>query len=652
MEQPSFETSQQIKKIRQWFGGLWFFLIAVSQIVLFTTPMDNQIVAPRGFWFGVLGAVLFLLSQVLPVPKQMLRVRLFTRPPVGLRIVSAIIFALLTTYATIRFQQFGRVNYMPVLSLWGISALFYLSAFRLPDFSISRIVTWIKANRFEMLALLLITLLAAALRFYRLGEIPRVINGDEGMIGMVAQSTISGNLSNPFALYQNMGGLYLQALNLSITLFHPSAFSLRLPSAIGGVLSILISYVLGRKIFGKRVGLPAAALIAMSHTHLNFSRTLTGYIQETWLIPLEMLLLLNGLENRRSWQTALSGMLLAVHFSYYLTAPPMVAILLGYLIFCFLFHRQWFRSVLPQVGAFWGGLIIMLLPALYRFLQTPAELLARLTLEGTFQSGWLANTAAQTGQSAVQILLGRIAHAFLALIYYPSLDFYGSMAPMLSMITSVLFFIGLVFALVKIKTRPSMFLLTVLFGFIVFIGVFAIPPNADSYRVVVILPLAMILAALGIDSLFHLFDLNWEKSRVRYLSVSAIVLVLLFFTNMQIYFGDFAGRCQFGGDQPSRFASYLGSYLRTFDPSTNVNLLSDDQYFYGSHPSVDFLSGSHPMNNIYDPVNTLSFPSNDLIIAPPSRIAELKAWVDTHPGGKVQYLYDCQKTILLGYQLP
>jgi len=652
LDQQSSERNQQIRKVRQWFGGVCFFLIAGSQIVLFTTPINDKVIVPRGLLFGVLGAVLLLLSQVLPVPKLMLRVKLFTRPPAWMRIIAAVIFALLTTYATVRFQRFGRVNYMPVLSLWAISALFYLSAFRLPDIPKARILAWFKANRFEWIALLGITLLAAALRLYRLGSIPRVINGDEGMIGMVAQSTVSGNLSNPFALYQNMGGLYLQALNLSITLFHPNAFSIRLPSAIGGILSVLISYVLGRKIFGKRVGLLAAALIAMSHTHLNFSRTLTGYIQETWLIPLEVLLLLNGLENRRSWQTALSGMLLAVHFSYYLTAPPMVAIMLGYMILCLIFHRQWFRSVLPQVAAYWGGLAILVLPSLYRYLETPAELLARLTLEGTFQSGWLAATAADTGQSGAQILLGRITHAFLSLIYYPSLDFYGSTVPMLSMTTSVLFFIGLVFALIKIRHRPTMFLLTVLFGFIAFIGIFAIPPAADSYRVVVILPFAMILAALGIDTLFHLLDLSWPKYRVRYLSVSGILLVLLFLTNMQIYFGDFAGRCQFGGDQVSRFASYLGSYVGTFDRSTNVNLLSDDLFFYGSHPSVDFLSESHPITNIYEAVDGQTFPSGDLIIAPPSRIAELKTWMDAHPGGTAQYLYDCKITILLGYQLP
>ncbi len=132
----------------------------------------------------------------------------------------------------------------------------------------------------------------------------------------------------------------------------------------------------------------------------------------------------------------------------------------------------------------------------------------------------------------------------------------------------------------------------------------------------------------------------------------SILLVLVFFTNMVTYFGEFAGRCQFGGDQVSRFASYLGNYVRQYDRSATVYLLSDENYFYGSHPSVDFLSDYHPITNIQEPVETKSFPSDEVIIASPNRIPELEAWIDSHPGGKVQYQYDCKKTILLGYQVP
>ena len=34
-----------------------------------------------------------------------------------------------------------------------------------------------------------ITIVAAILRFYLLGKIPRIINGDEGAMGLIAQTT-------------------------------------------------------------------------------------------------------------------------------------------------------------------------------------------------------------------------------------------------------------------------------------------------------------------------------------------------------------------------------------------------------------------------------------------------------------------------------
>jgi hypothetical protein len=49
----------------------------------------------------------------------------------------------------------------------------------------------------------LVSLFAAAIRFYRLGEMPRVLDGDEGRVGLFALSTVAGDLANPFALWEN-----------------------------------------------------------------------------------------------------------------------------------------------------------------------------------------------------------------------------------------------------------------------------------------------------------------------------------------------------------------------------------------------------------------------------------------------------------------
>ena len=130
------------------------------------------------------------------------------------------------------------------------------------------------------------------------------------------------------------------------------------------------------------------------------------------------------------------------------------------------------------------------------------------------------------------------------------------------------------------------------------------------------------------------------------------MLVSLLGFNLWTYFGDFGGQCRFGGTPSDRFASYLGSYVRTIDNESRVYLLSDADYFYGSHPSVDFLSQHRLIINFPEPVDTLASSAGETIIANPARIDELETWMHGHPGGTINYLYDCTRNILLAYRLP
>jgi hypothetical protein len=319
---------------------------------------------------------------------------------------------------------------------------------------------------------------------------------------------------------------------------------------------------------------------------------------------------------------------------------------------CLIFYRGWFKTVLNQVFAFWGGLIILLLPSIYYIYNVPMEFLERLSSDGSIQSGWLKANVASTGQNVIQILSGRVIHTFLSLIYYPALDFYGSPTPMLSMITSTFFLVGLGISLIKIRNRPFLLLGTVFWGFTLLIGIFTVPPSADSYRMVVVLPFVMMMAAAGVDQILTKIGLDWKQKSKGYVLVAGLVFTLLLITNLRIYFGDFAGRCQYGGNLESRFASYLGSYVGGLAKEKRVYLLSDDIYFYGSHASVDFLSRSHPITNIKDPIDAQTFQKGDIIIASPVRIGELETWIGAHPGSDSQYKYDCNKTILLEYAAP
>ncbi|RPH58005.1 MAG: hypothetical protein EHM81_10780, partial [Chloroflexi bacterium] len=303
-----------------------------GQIQLYTTPINNAIAVPSAMWVSLAGVGIFaitLLFRFGPAGNRILS--RFPKNPLALWIVFAFLLSALAAVASYLFEIYGLTNFIPVVSFWLLGSFCYVLAFVIHNNLQRDWKTWLRDNRQELSWLGLILLLGIAMRFYKLGALPRVINGDEARIGLFAQGTTEGLLANPFALWENIGALYLQAINFAISWLGASPFSLRLLPAIAGTLAILSTYLFSRQVAGKRAALITAMLLAFSHTHIHFSRTVAvSYIQGTWLIPLELYLLLSGLEKRSSWRAALGGVFLAFHMSIYISAQIIAGILLVY----------------------------------------------------------------------------------------------------------------------------------------------------------------------------------------------------------------------------------------------------------------------------------------------------------------------------------
>ena len=648
------EIGGDVRNIRRFVAFWGIFFILVSQFLIFSNPEDDAVIFPPYTWLAVLGVVILVTSQLIRPTLFLQKLSTwFIFQERVFWVLAAILLSVLATGAALNFMLYTRLNYIPVITIWLLSAGAYVYAFFNISLDAKVVLKWIRKNRAEILSVAVVTLIAAAFRLYRLGEVPRVLDGDEGRIGFVAQTTVSGLLANPFTLWENFGAMYLQFIYLSMRFFGVNAFALRFVPAIGGILAMPSLYLLARWVGGQRIALITIIIFAFSHSHIHFSRIASvAYIQGTWLVPLELYLLLSGLEKRESWRTALSGILLAIHFSVYLSAQVILGLALIYMLIAFLFYRPWFKLRLSQAAVFGGGFLLTILPAAYYFFNDPNEFFNRLGENGTFQSGWLELTMQLTGQSVIEVLFGRFVHAFLSLIYYPAVDFYGSSSPMMSMVSSTMFLAGVGIALWRIRNPAYLLLNGYFWGATFSIAMFAIPPAADSYRMLMALPAALIMASLGLDQILELLGLGSKTARNAYIfSVSAILTSLLAF-NLWTYYGDFAGQCRFGGNLPGRFASYLGGYAKTIDNELSVYLLSDDLFFYGSHASTDFLSGRRKITNFPDLIDLLNPVSGETIIANPARIAELEVWARAHPGGQLHYRYDCDNTILLAYQVP
>jgi hypothetical protein len=634
--------------LRAVVGALAIGLVGVGQFWLVLAPEPTF---PAVALIAV-GILIFLLVVVLK-PEAWARLPLGQSrwPTRALVVAGALALSAGATGLSFAYQAASRVNYLPVMVLWfGAMGLFFVSYLDVswqPDWR-----AWRRKYGREAVVLALVLLVGAGLRFYALGALPRVINGDEGVLGQAAQNTRTPELASPFALFENFGSLYLTGIALAMEVLGPTPLALRLLPALGGTAAIVAVYLFSRYLFGPRVALYAAILIAVSHAHIHFSRTVAvGYIQGTLLIPLELYFFLSGLKQRSSPRMALSGLLLGLHFNIYLSAQIVLALLVVYLIVAGIVCRPLVQRAWRQVIVLGLGLLVAGLPAVSYALFEPEQFLARLNSDGTFQSGWLAEQIAQTGRSPVIILGERVVHAFLSLNLYPAGDFYGARIPLLDVIGSVLFLIGVVYALWRTRQPDYLLLNGWFWGATVSIGVFSVPASADSYRMLIALPAALVLAAVGLDQIVGALLPLSAPSRAR-LALPAALLLAVAILNVRAYFYDFAANCRYGGDPQTRFASYLGKLLHTVNREASVALLSDNTFRYGTHSSVDFLSDSLPVTNVPGPVDDLAAEPNTVVIAIASRAEELRAWARLNPGGNLVRQYDCDALMLMAYIIP
>lgn len=119
----------------------------------------------------------------------------------------------------------------------------------------------------------LMTLAAAALRFYQLGtqlwfdEVLTLVDSVRLPLGEIVSSFPS----------QNHHMLYSILARLACDVFGESSWALRLPAAVFGVLSIWALAALGLKLTRARNALLAAALMTLSYHHIWFSQNARGY---------------------------------------------------------------------------------------------------------------------------------------------------------------------------------------------------------------------------------------------------------------------------------------------------------------------------------------------------------------------------------------
>jgi len=215
-----------------------------------------------------------------------------------------------------------------------------------------------KRHGWVILALVLILVGASFLRIYDLGK--ENIWMDEGFtLETAGRESIGDVVDNTYILEINPP-LYYGFMHYWIKL-GSSEFFLRLPSAIFGIISVFLMFVLARKIYNEKAGLAAALIMAVSLINVLYSQEMRVY---TWFVMLVLgssIYFVNILKRGRTSDYVLYIVIttISLYSHYFATYIILLQNMIVFLFFVFKkkLLAKWIMSqaIIALTFAFWLG---------------------------------------------------------------------------------------------------------------------------------------------------------------------------------------------------------------------------------------------------------------------------------------------------------
>ncbi len=217
-------------------------------------------------------------------------------------------------------------------------------------------------KRIVWLLLGVILLLATFLRFWQLDSVPPGWRDDELINSLViSQHVLDGDLAVYYADASGHEALYHVLNAVMLGVFGPGVAGIRWLSAVLGVASVFLSFLLGRRLYDPLAGLVASAALAVSFWSLMYSRVGIRHILLPVLALATYLFFFRGLgigDDKERGKSAhlfdflAAGFFMGLSFYSYFASRGVPLILLAFLVYVFLFQR-------PLIQRRWQGLLLM-----------------------------------------------------------------------------------------------------------------------------------------------------------------------------------------------------------------------------------------------------------------------------------------------------
>ncbi|MFZ2362110.1 MAG: glycosyltransferase family 39 protein [Anaerolineae bacterium] len=438
----------------------------------------------------------------------------------------------------------------------------------------------------------LLLLVAAFLRLYRLAELPQDLHGDMASHGLQALELLAGRVD---------GIVALGWADIPMTGFLPTALMMRLSgdqgmlglglaSALGGVLSVWGLYVWLHELQGRRVALIGAALLAVSYTHIHFSR-IAEYMDPVPFAVWALAMLTIGLRRRQSLPFVLSGLLLAGASLMYYSGRVILVVVALFLLYLLLVDRPLLWA--NRRGLLWlaVGAVVGMGPMLIFFLLAPAGWLQRSREVWVFNPPVLEHSRYKYGVETVGQIMAEQARRSL-LMFNLSIDSstqFGFPRPLVDAVAGPLVVLGTAYALRHLR-RWVTGLLAIALLTVILVGSILTDNPPFWPRLIFALAPAMGLAAVAVDRVWQATtDAFGEQAGriVKIIVVGGLLFVAL--QNWTLYY-------QFAVEN-GRPRALVGRLVADLPPDAAVCIVPDDDSGWIHAPDereITFFMGERP----------------------------------------------------------
>lgn len=510
---------------------------------------------------------------------------------------------------------------------------------------------------YELALVLGLLLTGLLLRVWDLEHIPPNLSGDEGTQGLQAVEVMEGRLRNPFATgWFTVPTMSFFAQAASLRLFGDGVAGLRALSGLIGSATLLLTYLLARRNFSRRVALFTLAALTFNHYHIHFSRLGSNQIADAFFITLTLWLLTEGLRRARDkkpeardpqhtsrnthlWFLA-AGLTMGLSWYSYFGSRVILLVVAAYLGTRARAERGFLRRHAHALALLALVALMAAAPLFLYYANYPQNLSARFNQVNFLH--WLKNELARPEHdSTLELALRQVWRSISA--FNHTLDptfWYRAQIPLLDFVSGIFFLLGLVVALGQWR-RPASRLVLIWFGLALTFGWVLTENPPSSMRMVIIAPAVALLIALGLDRLLKIArrTLGGRKAQWNQFSLSLLFVIALL--NIHYYFVVYTPTRVYG-NPTAETGTVLARYLAERDDQPLV-------YFYGP-PFMYYDFGT--IRFIARDVPGVSVPSKDedpgfetrvfgptLFVVLRERLEELAAIQARHPAGRVQEFY-------------